>query len=104
VAIAEIDIAEFAPLVTAGAKVIDVREPHEYADGHVPGAELIPLASVPAQLERFAGDGPTYVICRSGARSMRACELAADAGHEVINVTGGIMAWIATGFDVTTGP
>ena len=42
----------------------------------------------------FSADGTTYVICRSGARSMRVCELAASQGYDVANVTGGTMAWI----------
>ena len=101
-AIAEIDIPELARRVAEGARVIDVREPGEYVEGHVPGAELIPLGTVPDHLDRFTGDGPTYVICRTGGRSMRACELAADCGHQVVNVTGGTMAWIASGQPVST--
>ena len=52
---------------------------------------LVPLATVPDQLDAFRGDGPTYVICRSGGRSRRACEFV-DAqgidGVEVVNVDG----------------
>src|SRR3954469_5361634 len=99
---AEIDIDDFARRVADGACVIDVREPDEYAAGHVPGAELLPLAAVPAHLDRF-GARPTYVICRSGVRSMRACEIASEVGHDVVNVNGGTMAWIVTGHDVATG-
>jgi rhodanese-related sulfurtransferase len=102
VPIAEIDIDDFAQRLADGARVIDVREPDEFASGHVPGAELLPLGDVPAHLDRF-GDQPTYVICRTGVRSMRACEIASDVGHDVVNVTGGTMAWIVTGHDVATG-
>lgn len=102
-AIAEIDIEQFAVQVAAGARVIDVREPDEYAAGHVPGAQLIPLDTVAANLDRFAGDGPTYLICRSGARSMRACELASSQGHDVVNVTGGTMAWVESGREAIQG-
>lgn len=103
VAIAEIDIENFAERVAQGVRLIDVREPDEYESGHVPGAELIPLGSVADHLDRFADDGPTYVICRSGGRSMTACEVAADHGHDVVNVTGGTMGWILSGRQVTTG-
>ena len=99
----EIDVEEFAQHVESGARIIDVREPDEYAAGHVPGAELIPLGTVPDLLDRFGGDGPTYVICRSGGRSMRAAELAAEHGHTVVNVAGGTGAWIASGRDVVIG-
>ncbi|WP_227462465.1 rhodanese-like domain-containing protein [Desertimonas flava] len=101
--VSEIDIAAFAERLSEGARVIDVREPDEYTAGHVPGAELIPLATVPEQLERFAGDGPTYLICRSGGRSMRAAEFAAAEGYDVVNVAGGTSAWIASGREVVTG-
>ena len=93
-ALGEIEIDEFAERVAEGATIIDVREPDEYAAGHVPGAELIPLGSVADHLDRFSADGTTYVICQVGARSMRACEFAAAHGYDVVNVAGGTGAWI----------
>ena len=60
-------------------------------------------ASVPSALDRFAADAPTYVICRSGARSYRACEFLVDQGLEAVNVDGGTMAWIISGRDIVTG-
>ena len=99
----EIDIDEFADHVAAGARIIDVREPDEYTAGHVPGAVLVPLGTVPDQLDQFGGDGTTYVICQAGGRSMRAAQFAAEHGHEVVNVAGGTGAWIASGRDVITG-
>jgi rhodanese-related sulfurtransferase len=101
----EIDVDELATRLASGGRVVDVREPSEYVQGHVPGAVLVPLATVPEHLEAFAGQGPTYVICRSGGRSMQACEYlaAADPGLELVNVNGGTMAWIAAGKDVVEG-
>jgi rhodanese-related sulfurtransferase len=64
----------------------------------------VPLASVPDNVATFRGDGPTYVICRSGARSMRACEFVAAQGVEAVNVAGGTRAWINSGRDYATGP
>lgn len=101
--IPEVDISELAERVAAGATVIDVREPDEYVEGHVPGAQLIPLATVPDNLDRFLTDGTTYVICKSGGRSMRACEFAADRGYDVVNVAGGTSAWMASGRECVTG-
>lgn len=103
VPVPEIDIAEFADRLAGGARVVDVREPDEYAAGHVPGADLVPLSTVPEHLDRFAGDGPTYVICQVGGRSMRAAEFAAGQGYDVVNVAGGTSAWIASGRDVIIG-
>ena len=102
-AIGEIDIEQFIDRVAEGVRIIDVREPDEYTAGHVPGAELIPLRTVAGQLERFASEGPTYVICKTGVRSMRACELASSQGYDVVNVTGGIVAWIMSGRDTIVG-
>jgi rhodanese-related sulfurtransferase len=64
---------------------------------------LVPLGTVAAHVDAFRGDGPTYVICRSGARSMRACELVAAEGVDAVNVAGGTLAWIDSGRDVVEG-
>lgn len=100
--IKEIDVAE---LESRGVTpLIDVREPDEYEAGHVPGAVLVPLSSVPsAELSEFKG-AVLHVICKSGGRSMRACEFLSDAGFDVVNVAGGTMAWIASGRTVVEGP
>ncbi len=102
--IEEITTDQLADLMAEGSRVVDVREPDEYAEGHVPGAVPVPLGTVPDRLDAFRGDGTTYVICRSGSRSMQACEYAAAQGIDVANVAGGTMAWIASGRDVSTGP
>jgi rhodanese-related sulfurtransferase len=105
-AINEIEVDELAERLadtSAPTRLIDVREPDEYEAGHVPGAELIPLGEVADRVNEFRSDGQTYVICRSGARSMRACELASDHGIDVVNVSGGTMAWMLAGHDVETG-
>ena len=53
VTVPEIDIAEAARRHAAGAVVIDVREPSEYVEGHVPGAPLIPLGEVMERVDEF---------------------------------------------------
>ena len=95
--IKEISVDELAELLEQGAPLVDVREPDEYAAGRVSGGTLVPLATVPDRLDAFRTDGPTYVICRSGARSMRACEFVAAQGREVVNVAGGTLAWVESG-------
>ena len=95
--IKEISVDDLAELLEQGAPLVDVREPDEYAAGRVPGGVLVPLATVPERLDAFRADGPTYVICRSGARSMRACEFVAADGREVVNVAGGTLAWVESG-------
>ncbi len=102
--IEEITVDELADLLADGARVIDVREPDEFAEARVPGVLLVPLGTVPQHVDDFQGEGTTYVICKSGGRSMQACEFVAAQGADVVNVAGGTMAWIASGRDVTTGP
>lgn len=99
-AISEITVDELADQLSAGSRLVDVREPDEFEEGHVPGAVHVPLATVPDNVEQFRGDGPTFVICRSGGRSLRACEFLADRGVEVVNVAGGTMAWQLSGREV----
>ena len=101
--IPEITVDELAERLAAGARLIDVREPHEFAQAHAPGALLVPLDEVPARVDEFRSDGPTYVICRSGARSRWACEFVGVHGVEAVNVAGGTLAWIESGRDVAIG-
>lgn len=102
--IPEITADELATIIQEGGRVIDVREPFEFTEARVPGARTVPLATVPQHIDDFRSDGTTYVICRSGARSMQACEFLAAQGIDVANVQGGMIAWIASGRDVVSGP
>lgn len=101
---AEIDVDRLVELMAGGARVIDVREPDEYVEAHVPGVELIPLGTLPDALDRLAGhDGSLYVICRSGARSLRAADYLNANGIDAVSVAGGTMAWVQRGLDYETG-
>ena len=84
-----------------GALVLDVREPWEYAEGHVPGSTLIPLAEVKARAAEVPADRTVFVICRSGNRSAQASEILAKAGkRDIRNVEGGMLAYQAAGYPV----
>lgn len=99
----EISVAELASCLPSGVKLVDVREPSEFEAGHVPRSQSIPLSSVLENMDQFRSDDQVYVICQSGARSMRACEILHDAGiTNVINVAGGTSGWIATGNETET--
>jgi rhodanese-related sulfurtransferase len=79
--------------------VVDVREPHEWSGGHLPGARLVPLAQFRANpkaaLER---DGVVFV-CAAGVRSETAARVAAGLGYaKVYNLSGGTRAWVKAGF------
>lgn len=95
-----ISVTGLRPLLAHGVCLIDVREPVEFAAGHVPGARLIPLSTVPAALAEFPSDEPVYVICEVGARSAHAASFLSQRGIDARNVDGGTQAWVAAGYPV----
>ena len=99
----EIDVEALAELHAAGATIVDVRQPDEYEEAHVAGAILIPLGEVQARVAEIPADGPVYVICKSGGRSMRASEWLVTQDIAATNIAGGTMAWIESGRPVVTG-
>ncbi|MCC6225287.1 MAG: rhodanese-like domain-containing protein [Microthrixaceae bacterium] len=101
--IPEIDIDELEARMGAGAALIDVREVDEYEEAHVPGARLLPLSELDRRIGDLSSDEVLLLICKSGARSMRAAEVLAGHGIDVTNVAGGTMAWMASGRDIATG-
>ncbi|MEE9132000.1 MAG: molybdopterin-synthase adenylyltransferase MoeB [Gemmatimonadota bacterium] len=75
-------------------RIIDVREPHEWNICNLETAELIPLASLPGQMNGLDSTEDIVVLCRSGARSARAVRLLQEAGfRRAYNLTGGLLAW-----------
>ena len=99
----EVDVRTFAAAHRDGAVVVDVREPHEYTSGHVPGAAMIPLAFVHARLRDLPRNEPVYVICASGNRSKTAADWMDSAGISALSVAGGTSAWASAGGPLVTG-
>ncbi len=98
---------EMSPLELAATaprpRIIDVRAPEEFTGelGHIPGAELVPLATLEERAESWNKDEPLVVVCRSGARSARAAGTLAAAGFtRVANLSGGTLAHVAAGLPV----
>ena len=93
-----IDVNEAKEMLGDGAAIVDVREPHEYDAGHVPGATLIPVNSVYARREELPKDQDLIFVCAVGQRSALACEMAAAGGlTRLFNLEGGTDGWVAAG-------
>jgi len=82
-----------------GVPLIDVREEHEFAAGHVPGAVNIPMSTLGEHLDELP-DGPFDVICQVGGRSGRVVEALEPRGYDATNVDGGTAGWIDAGYSV----
>ena len=75
-------------------QLVDVREPKEYQEHHIPGALLIPLGELPKRYTELDPAKTTIVYCRSGVRSRSACQLLGEKNFtHIFNMSGGIMAW-----------
>ncbi|MEX2446845.1 MAG: rhodanese-like domain-containing protein [Dehalococcoidia bacterium] len=87
-----------------GVQVVDTREPHEHADGHVPGSLRIQHMAILLQADKLEQDRPILFICQSGQRSAVAAEFAASLGlTDLYNVEGGHIAWAQAGYPMETG-
>jgi sulfur-carrier protein adenylyltransferase/sulfurtransferase len=92
----EITPRELADRIARGEtpRIIDVREPHEWAIARIPGAELIPLATLDAARSQLDPAAEIVIHCHSGVRSLWAARHLRDAGFmKVLNLTGGISRW-----------
>jgi rhodanese-related sulfurtransferase len=86
------------------AVLLDVREPQEFADGHVPGARNLPQAELATRLSELPRDRPLYLICQGGFRSLRAAQFLSQMGfQDVASVQGGTEGWRAAQKTLTVG-
>ncbi|MGE5644542.1 MAG: molybdopterin-synthase adenylyltransferase MoeB [Acidobacteriota bacterium] len=92
----QMDVTELKAKIDRGDRfvLVDVREPHEYQIGRIPGSKLIPLGELPKRVGELNQADEIVVHCKSGARSAKAVELLKKAGYtNVVNLAGGILAW-----------
>ena len=88
-------------LLQQGAFALDVREPEEYAAGHIAGARLLPLGQLSSRQGDLPKDQTIVVICRSGRRSGEAVRALQRAGFTTAyNLEGGMIAWRDAGLPV----
>jgi adenylyltransferase/sulfurtransferase len=94
----DLTVAELAERRREGRELflLDVREPHEWAIGHIEGAILVPLGELPRSLGSVPRDQDVVVYCKGGTRSSQAAGILVEAGYaRVENLLGGILAWRA---------
>ena len=90
-----------AGLATGSILLVDVREPHEFAAGHIPGSVSMPLSTFdPNAIPQDAGKRVVF-SCAAGVRSVRAAELAQAFGHDIReHYRGGFKDWAIAGEDI----
>jgi rhodanese-related sulfurtransferase len=99
-----IDAGGAADLLDARtAIVLDVRQPAEWKTGHIKGAIHIPLSQLSSRLNQLPRGKTIVTVCRSGHRSALAARTLSRAGHDVLNLKGGINAWARAGLPLSTG-
>src|SRR5512139_2443425 len=83
--------------------VLDVREPSEYAAGHIAGSTLIPLHQLAGRMGQLPKDREIICVCASGSRSSSAARQLLKNGYTVLNMSGGMSRWQRAGLPVKKG-
>lgn len=92
-------------IAAEGVAVVDVREPHEFASGHIEGARSLPLTQLVADPRGALGQDRVLLVCARGVRNQTAARAAIEAGlAEVYQLAGGLQAWVADGLPVAQPP
>ncbi|MGW5366388.1 MBL fold metallo-hydrolase [Actinopolymorpha pittospori] len=102
----QITVHELKEQLDAGqVNLLDVRQPGEWAQGHIETATFITGAELPARLHELPGDKPLAVTCSSGYRASVAASLLAARQPKirVLNVLGGMTAWKRAGYPIHSG-
>lgn len=74
--------------------LVDVREPHEFKNGHIKGAQNIPLSQLSKRIQDIPRDKTLFIYCQSGMRSKQAGRILSKNGFaQLINLNGGFMSW-----------
>ena len=79
-------------------RIIDVREPEEFATGHIPEALLIPMPKIMSREVKLPRDEEIVLVCRTGRRTTQIIyALQKDGYKNLANMTGGMVAWETAG-------
>lgn len=104
-AIKQLEPAEVQGLMSQAPKpfLLDVRTPGEYKQGHISGAELVPVDELAEKLGRIPKGREIICVCESGSRSSMAARQLLAEGYTVSNMRGGMSRWVRAGLPVKTG-
>jgi rhodanese-related sulfurtransferase len=99
----EVEVPNVSPteaqdLVAQGWALIDVRTDEEWADGHIAGAQHLPMNEVVAKLPQIGNQ--VICVCAVGGRSWRVTQYLALQGLDAVNLDGGMQGWAAAGLPV----
>jgi rhodanese-related sulfurtransferase len=90
----EISVQEANELLSRGeAVLVDVREPHEWDAGRIPGARHVQLEHLASQADTIPRDKRVIFQCRLGVRSAMATKAFRASGYDALSMAGGIQAW-----------
>jgi len=101
----EIGVEEAADLWEDGTFFLDVRQPEEWDQVHIPDTTLIPLGELQDRLDEVPDDRPIVIVCRSGNRSLSGANILLEAGYDyahVASMDGGVTEWEAKGYPVVS--
>ncbi len=101
---AQLTVEQVKDLADRGeVALLDVREPDEWADAHIEGATWIPLGDLDQRYGELDPGKHWVAYCHVGARSAQAAYFLQDAGLNVANMVGGIMAWERRRYPTVSG-
>ena len=95
--IPSINVDQIPAELPPGTRLLDVREPVEWAHGRAPDAEHIPMHQIPDHLESLPRDEQLLVVCKVGGRSAQVVGFLVQHGFDAVNVEGGMVDWQAAG-------
>ena len=96
----EVTPARAVEMISEGAFLLDVREHDEWDAGHAPEAAHIPMGQIEARRAELPEGATILCVCHLGGRSAAVTEALLNAGHQAINVAGGMEAWAGAGLPV----
>ena len=101
----EVSVEEAVAKRDAGAFILDVRQPEEWNEFHVPDSTLIPLAELASRVDELPKDQEIVIVCRSGNRSAQGRDILLNAGFtQVTSMAGGLTQWKAARYPTVSGP